>query len=46
MTKKLRISAWCIGWLDGFLAAGFLFTGRREKYEEFRDIYLKARGLL
>lgn len=35
---------WCKGWIAGFLAAAFLFTGHRNDYERDRDEYLARKG--
>lgn len=41
---KPIIEEWCTGWIEGFLAAGYLFTKNFDRYDKLRDEYLSKRG--
>jgi hypothetical protein len=36
----------CDAWIEGFAAAACIHSGYRERYEQFRDAYLKGRALM
>ena len=44
MTLTPNDRDWCTGWLAGFAAAAYLYSGHYAEYAENRDTYLTRKG--